>query len=126
MGYSIAYLDPQRGCTAECRIAYCTLISTRNTSIYAAMIEGFTRPPRHALPVHLIPLASSLGITDLVLSIVAFDEVLHDRSRLEEIDGFSIGESVSERWNASIGIDGREPWLLLCVLGDIDLLNLIG
>ena len=89
------------------------------------MIKGFSQE-RHALPVHLKPLASSLRIADLVLSIVAFDEVLHDRPRLEEIDGFPIGESVSERWNAPIGIDGCEPWFLLCVLGDIDLLNLIG
>lgn len=103
--------------------------------------------------VHLIPFTRSLWEADLVLGIVALDEVLHDASRFEKVDFFAIRERVGECWDASIGVDGQElgdvrsdqrslnelfegsgkrkmrgmtyPVLLLGVLGDIDLFDLV-
>lgn len=44
--------------------------------------------------VHFEPLARSLGETNLVLGVVALDEVLHDAAGFEEVDGFAVGEGV--------------------------------
>lgn len=76
--------------------------------------------------VHLIPLAGALGIRDLVLGIVALNEVLHDASRLEQVDGLTISELVGQCRNTTIRVDGQEPILLLRVLADVDLLDLVG
>jgi hypothetical protein len=76
--------------------------------------------------VHLIPLPCSFRIANLVVFVVPGDEVLHDRSRLEEINLLSIRESVCKSWDASIGIDLKKPILLLRVLGYFDLLNFVG
>ena len=76
--------------------------------------------------VHLVVLASPLGVRDLVLGVVTLNEILHDASRLEQVDGLAIGELVGQGRNAAIGVDGEEPVLLLRVLGNIDLLNLVG
>ncbi len=75
--------------------------------------------------VHLIPPTTTLGVRDLVLGIVAFNQILHDTARLKQIDGLAIGELVCQGWNAAIGVDGEKPILLLCVLADVDLLDLI-
>jgi len=77
------------------------------------------------LPVHLIPLARSLRIADLVVRIILLDEVLHDGARLEEIDSLAISEGIRQGWNATIGIYGKEPGFFLGVLGDFDLLDLV-
>ena len=61
-----------------------------------------------------------------MLRVIALYQVQHDASRLEEIDGFSVGESVGQCWNAPVRIDCPEPWLFLGVFADIDLLGLVG
>lgn len=76
--------------------------------------------------VRLIPLTATFGIRDLVLRIVALNQVLHDASRLEQVDGLSVSELVSQCRDAAIGIDRKEPVFLLRVLADIDLLDFVG
>lgn len=44
--------------------------------------------------VHLIPLTATLGVRDLVLGIVTFNEVQHDASGLEQIDFLAVSEFV--------------------------------
>lgn len=76
--------------------------------------------------VRLVVLATSFGVRDFVLGVVSLHEVLHDASRLEQVDGLTIGEFIGQGRDAAIRVDGKEPVLLLCVLADIDLLNLVG
>jgi hypothetical protein len=76
--------------------------------------------------VHLIPLAATLGVRDLVLGIIALNQVLHDASRLEQIDCLAIGKFVGKGRNSAIGVDGKKPVLLLCVLTNVNLLDLVG
>ena len=71
--------------------------------------------------VHLIVLSCASWVGDLVVLVILIDQVLLDASRLKQIDGLTICESVRQSWNPSIGIDFQEPWLLLGVLGDINL-----
>jgi hypothetical protein len=58
--------------------------------------------------VHFVPFPGPLGEADLVLCVVAIDQVLHDASRFEEVDCLPIGEGVSHRWDAAIGVDCEE------------------
>jgi hypothetical protein len=44
--------------------------------------------------VHFVPLPRALGEADLVVRIVAIDQVLHDASRFEKVDAFAVGEGV--------------------------------
>lgn len=44
--------------------------------------------------VHLVVLPCALGETDLVLCVVALDEILHDATALEEVDGLAVSEGV--------------------------------
>jgi hypothetical protein len=60
-----------------------------------------------------------------VLGIVALDQVLHDASRLEQVDGLAISELVGQGGYAAIGVDGKEPILLLGVLANVDLFGLV-
>jgi hypothetical protein len=76
--------------------------------------------------VHLIPLPRSFRIADLVVFVVPGNQILHDRSRLEEVDRLSVRECVCESWDAPVGVDLQEPILLLGVLRKFDLLNFIG
>lgn len=75
--------------------------------------------------VHLIPLPRALGIANLVLGIIPLDQVLHDASRLEEVDRLSVGEFISQGRNASIGVNLEEPRLLLCVFAYVDFVGIV-
>jgi hypothetical protein len=75
--------------------------------------------------VRLIPLPRALRKANLVFGIIAFHQVLHDASRLEEIDWFAVGEGVSQCWNAPIGVDSAEPRFFLGIFADLDLLGLV-
>jgi hypothetical protein len=76
--------------------------------------------------VHLIVLPGAFGETDLVFWVIAIYEILHDASRLEEVDGFAIGKGVGYGRDATIGVNGAEPWLFLRVFADVDLVGFIG
>lgn len=76
--------------------------------------------------VHLVVLPRAFGETDLVLCIVALDEVLHDATALEEVDRFAISEGICQSWNPAIRVDGSKPGLLLGVLADVDFLDFVG
>lgn len=76
--------------------------------------------------VHVVPLAATLGVRDLVISIVTLDQVLHNASGFEQVDRLAIRKLVGEGWNTAIGVDSEEPILLLCILADVDLLNFVG
>lgn len=75
--------------------------------------------------VHLIVLSCAGSVADLVILVVARDQILHDGARLEEIDRLAVGEGVRQGGDASIGIHGEEPRLLLGVFADINLLDLV-
>lgn len=70
--------------------------------------------------------ATSFGIRNLVLSVISFNQVLHDASRLEQVDGRAIGKLVGQGRNTTIRVYGKKPVFLLCVLADVDLLDLVG
>lgn len=52
-------------------------------------------------------------------------KILHDAAAFEEADRFAIRELVRQCWNAAIGVNIEEPLLLLCILGDVDLGELV-
>lgn len=76
--------------------------------------------------VHLKGLPRTLWEANLVLRVVSLNKVLHDASRLEKINGFAIREGISQCRDASVRVDCPEPWLLLGVFADVDLLCLVG
>jgi hypothetical protein len=80
----------------------------------------------HGQSYHLIPLPRSPRETDLVLRVIAINQVLHDASRLEEIDRVAIGEGVGQGGNAAIGINRTEPGLFLGVFADVDFVDFVG
>jgi hypothetical protein len=63
---------------------------------------------------HLDVLSRTFGVTDLVLGVVAVDEVLHNAAAFEQADRLAVGESVRQSWDAAVGVDVEEPLLLLC------------
>ena len=93
--------------------------------------------------VHLVIFPGVGRIRQLKVSIVTFDQVLLNRSRLEELDLSAVDESVCQRWlnfallvsrvaptehadskvityNASVWIDCRKPWFFLDILKYVD------
>jgi hypothetical protein len=80
----------------------------------------------HEQSHHLVPLPRASREADLVLRIIALDQILHDTSRLEEIDRLAIGKGVGQGGDPAIGIDGTEPGLLLRVFADVDFVDFVG
>ena len=99
----------------------------------------------HTNPIiGLVVLPRPAGVRQLVVRVVAVNEILHDGTALEQVDRLAISEGVRYGRNASIGVDLEEPGLLrrgiclafhpepvcldvrvegylLCVLADVDL-----
>jgi len=48
---------------------------------------------------------------------------LLDGAGFEKVDRLAISEGVAEGGDASIRVDLQEPWLLLCVLRDVNFVN---
>lgn len=61
-----------------------------------------------------------------MILVVFIDKVLHDGTTLEEPNGLSVGESVSQGGDPAIGVDFEKPRFFLRVLGDVDFGELIG
>lgn len=76
--------------------------------------------------VHFIPFSGAFGVADVVICVVLFHQILHNGTRFEEVDCFTVGEGVGQRWNAAIWVDGKKPRFLLNVFGDINLLYPVG
>ena len=57
---------------------------------------------------------STVRERDLVVCVVAVDEVLHYRARFEKSDGFAICEGVCEGWNAA-----WRKSLSVCAMGTV-------
>lgn len=56
--------------------------------------------------------------------VVRFDEVLQDRTRLPDMDLFTVWErGVGDGRHAAVWIDGEEPWLLLDTGGEVEFLD---
>jgi len=70
---------------------------------------------------HLHTFPASLGITQLVLSIIPVNKVLHDTAALKHPDSLPVSEPVSKSRDAAVGVDIQEPLFFLRVLGDVDL-----
>lgn len=47
-----------------------------------------------------------------MVSVVALDEVLHNRAALKQTDELAVGKGVGQGRDAAIGVDLEEPWLL--------------
>jgi hypothetical protein len=75
---------------------------------------------------HLIPLPCASREADLVLRVIALDQILHDTSRLEEVDRLAIGKGVGQGGDPAVRIDGTEPGLLLRVFADVDFVDFVG
>lgn len=52
---------------------------------------------------------------DPVVFVISVNEVLHDRSALEQLDDLAIFKPVRQSRDSSIGIDLKEPWFLFRV-----------
>lgn len=61
-------------------------------------------------------LARITRVRDLVVLVVAVDEVLEDGTRLKDANGLAVGPCVSDGGNAAVGVNFQEPWLLLGVV----------
>ena len=57
-----------------------------------------------------------LGIRNLVVGVIARNKILHNGAGLEQANTLAITESVGQGGDAAIGVDGKEPRLLLYVL----------
>ena len=101
-----------------------------------AILDLLRRVPREvvSLPLHgtqaahlpeqpalrLVVLLAALRVRDLVVLVVALDEVLHDGAGLEERNGRAVLELVGKGGDAAVGVDFEEPRLFLDVFGDVD------
>ena len=61
-----------------------------------------------------------------MLRVVPLHKILHDGTRLEQVDRFAVRKRVRQSGNTAVGVDGEKPWLLLGILRDVDLFNLVG
>lgn len=61
-----------------------------------------------------------------MLSVISLSEVLQDTPALEHADRLAVRESVGYGWNAAVGVDLQEPWLLLGVFAEFDLVDFVG
>lgn len=76
-------------------------------------------------PVGNFPmLARVFGVGNLVVLVVAIDEVLKDGARLKDANGLAIGVSIGQGGDTAIRVDLNEPRLFLGVLGDVDSFDL--
>lgn len=91
-----------------------------------ALHRSYTGVLKEEPIVHLVPFSRAFGIANLIIGVVAFNEVLHDASRLEQVDSLTISELVCQRRNATIWVDCQEPVFLLRILADVNFLNFIG
>lgn len=56
--------------------------------------------------------------------VVCLDEVLQDRTRLPDMDRFTVWErGVGDGRHAAVWIDGEEPWLLLDASREVEFLD---
>ena len=70
--------------------------------------------------VHFIELAGAPRVGEFVRGVILVDEVLQDGAGFEKVDGGTVGEGVCDSRDASVGVDGEEPWLFLSILCDVD------
>ena len=70
-------------------------------------------------------LSGSWRIADLMICVISLDQVLHDGTGLEEMNGFAICEGIRQCRYATIRIDLEKPWLLLLLLGEVNLFCLV-
>ena len=75
---------------------------------------------------HLPMLARPGGVRDLVVLVIAVDDVLENSTALKDADRLAVGELVGQGGNAAIGVDFEEPRLLLLIVGHADWVDLEG
>ena len=75
--------------------------------------------------IHLVVLACAWREADLEVLVISGYDVLHHAARLEEADLLAVIEGVCHGRNATVGVDLEEPWFLLCVLRDVDPVNIV-
>ena len=79
------------------------------------------RPNASVQKVHpiigFIRFSSASWVANLVLGIIFLNQVLHDRSRLEKVNSFTTIKGIGQSRDTSIGVDLKEPGLLLLLLG---------
>lgn len=84
-------------------------IGTKENTLTSLTLHGPNTGILEVEPVlHGIPFTCALGEADLMLWVVAVDEIFHDASGLEEIDNLAIGEGIGKRGDSPIGIDLQE------------------
>lgn len=76
--------------------------------------------------VHLIPFSTTLWKTDLVILIILLCNILQNTPAFKQSDALAVGKGIRQRWNSPVWVDGEEPWLLLHVGADVDMLGLVG
>jgi hypothetical protein len=71
--------------------------------------------PADTLPMILRP----IGIRHFVIFIISSDQVLEDGTTLEYLDLTATFIFVSNGRDATVGVDVKEPWLLLLMLAEV-------
>lgn len=69
-------------------------------------------------------LARSIRIRDLVILVIAINKILQDGARLKNANLFTV-KSVGDGGDAAVGVDLKEPRLLLLVLAHLDGVHLV-
>lgn len=60
-----------------------------------------------------------------MVDIVPVDQVLHDSTGLEELDGCTIGHGIGQGRYASVGVDFHEPFTFVVHVGKTDMLDIV-
>ena len=60
-----------------------------------------------------------------MLVVVVVGKILQDASRLEDVNGLAIIKCIGYGRNTAIGVDFKEPWLLLLILAEFELLDFV-
>lgn len=66
-----------------------------------------------------------MRIRNLVVLVVAVNEILQNSTALKDADLLAVGELVSEGGDATVGVDLEEPGLLLLILHHLDGVDLV-
>lgn len=73
--------------------------------------------------VNLVALSRPLRERDLIIGIVLFNKILEYASGLKDADGLAVGEGVSYGGDPAVGINFQEPWLLLSICRNVDIVD---
>ena len=58
----------------------------------------------------------AFGVGDAMVSVVCVNQILHDGPRFEQPNPAAVGVDVCQRWEATVGVESKEPGFLVRIL----------